>query len=177
MKKAIIIIVAVIMAFGVGISLMPSSVGASASSEATEKALCDAEKARGVNADWNPTTKHCDRPDSTNPENMISTILNILFFVLGIASIVMIIYGGIQFISSRGDPKKVSTAKSTVMYAIIGLIVAILALAITNWVMSVLTGSGGGNSASNSAASEYDGDSTGCQSHGYSYDHGTGHCN
>ena len=46
----------------------------------------------------------------------------------------MIIYGGIQYTTSAGDSGKVTNAKNTILYAIVGLIVSILAYAIVNFV-------------------------------------------
>ena len=53
----------------------------------------------------------------------------------------MMIYGGIRYVLSGGDNNKVKDAKNTILYAIVGLIVAILGYAIVSWVVSVV-GSG-----------------------------------
>jgi hypothetical protein len=50
----------------------------------------------------------------------------------------MIIYGGIQYVISVGDSGKVAKAKNTIIYAVVGLIVAILSYAIVNFVISQL---------------------------------------
>jgi hypothetical protein len=57
--------------------------------------------------------------------------------VIGVVSVVMLIYGGIQYSMSGGDVGKLTQAKSTITYAIIGLIVAALAFAIVNFVIGV----------------------------------------
>jgi hypothetical protein len=57
----------------------------------------------------------------------------------------MLIYGGIRYVVSGGDSNRVKDAKNTVLYAIIGLVVAILGYAIVQWVISVVgAGAGGG---------------------------------
>ena len=53
----------------------------------------------------------------------------------------MLIIGGIRYVTSGGDAKKVTDAKNTVLYAIIGLIISVLAYAIVNFVMSTLPSS------------------------------------
>ena len=53
----------------------------------------------------------------------------------------MLIFGGIRYVVSGGDSKKVTDAKNTIMYAIIGLIIAILSYAIVNFVISAVGGS------------------------------------
>ena len=52
----------------------------------------------------------------------------------------MLIYGGLRYVISGGDSKKVTDAKNTIMYAIIGLIIAILAYAIVNFVINAVGG-------------------------------------
>ncbi|MDO4271390.1 MAG: hypothetical protein Q4C83_00160 [Candidatus Saccharibacteria bacterium] len=73
---------------------------------------------------------------------IIPRVINLMLFIVGVLAIFMIIYGGIRYVLSGGDNSKVKDAKNTILYAIVGLIVAILGYAIVNWVVSVI-GSGG----------------------------------
>ena len=50
----------------------------------------------------------------------------------------MIIWGGLRYATSAGDPAKVTAAKNTIMYAIIGLIIAFLAFAVVNWLLGAV---------------------------------------
>ena len=50
----------------------------------------------------------------------------------------MIIFGGIRYTTSNGDTKKVTDAKNTIMYAVVGLVVAIVAYALVAWIVSSL---------------------------------------
>ena len=59
-------------------------------------------------------------------------------FIVGIIAVIMLIIGGIKYVVSGGDSKKVTDAKNTVLYAIIGLVIAFLAFAIVNFVISAL---------------------------------------
>jgi hypothetical protein len=68
-------------------------------------------------------------------DSQISTAINMLLWVVGASSVIMIIYGAIRFITSAGNPEKVKAAKNTIMYAVIGLAVALLAWAIVNFVV------------------------------------------
>ena len=72
---------------------------------------------------------------------VFTRITNTILFAVGIISVVMLIYGGLRYIISGGDSKKVTDAKNTIMYAIIGLIIAILSYAIVNFVISAVGGS------------------------------------
>lgn len=67
---------------------------------------------------------------------LVKNIVNIILWVVGILSVVMLIWGGIRYITSAGDTNKVTSAKNTIMYAVIGLVIAILAYAITNFVIT-----------------------------------------
>ena len=73
---------------------------------------------------------------------IIPRLINLMLFVVGILAIVMLIFGGIRYVISGGDAGRVKDAKNTILYAIVGLIVAILGYAIVNWVIGVV-GSGG----------------------------------
>lgn len=75
------------------------------------------------------------QPDRTL-EQYVETIINALLFVIGAVSVIMIIIGGIRYTTSNGDPAKVKASKDTILYAIIGVIVAILAFAIVKWVVA-----------------------------------------
>ena len=67
-------------------------------------------------------------------------ITNVVLLAVGIISVVMLIYGGLRYILSGGDAKKVTDAKNTILYAIIGLIISLLAYAIVNFVLNSVIG-------------------------------------
>ena len=68
-------------------------------------------------------------------------ITNVILYIVGIIAVIMLIIGGIKYVVSGGDAKKVTDAKNTVLYAIIGLVVCFLAFAIVNFVISALPSS------------------------------------
>ena len=72
------------------------------------------------------------------------TITNVLLFVLGAISVIMIIIGGLRYVVSGGNSAAVTAAKNTILYAIVGVIVALLAYAIINFVLDSFTGGAGG---------------------------------
>ena len=67
---------------------------------------------------------------------LITSVINVMLFIIGVLSVIMIVYGGILYVISAGDSGRVSKAKNTIMYAIVGLIVALLAYAIVNFVIT-----------------------------------------
>ena len=83
------------------------------------------------------STGNCAATDRTTQLNsLIHTIVNIFSLIIGVVAVIMIIIGGFQYISSGGDSNKISTAKNTIMYAIIGLIIVALAQFIVQFVLS-----------------------------------------
>jgi hypothetical protein len=76
---------------------------------------------------------------------IFTTITNTLLFVVGAVSVIMVIIGGLRYITSGGNNANVATAKNTILYAIIGIVIALFAYAIVNFVLSSFaTGAAGG---------------------------------
>ena len=65
----------------------------------------------------------------------ITAILNAIIGALGIVAVVVIIIGGVTYMTSSGDAGKVKKAKDTILYGVIGLVVCALAAAIVNFVI------------------------------------------
>lgn len=76
--------------------------------------------------------------DSRSAGDLAKDFVNIMLFAVGILAVIMIIWGGIRYVLSGGDSGAVSSAKKTILYAVVGLIVAILAYAIVNFVITTI---------------------------------------
>jgi uncharacterized membrane protein len=75
-------------------------------------------------------------PDTLDgSDGIFKTIVNILLFIIGAIAVIMLIIGGIRYTISGGDSSAVTGAKNTILYAIIGIVVALLAYAIVNFVI------------------------------------------
>lgn len=74
--------------------------------------------------------------NSTNLNTFIERIINAVLFLLGAIAVLMIIIGGFRYVMSNGDPSAAKSAKDTILYAVIGLIVAIIAYAVVRWVIT-----------------------------------------
>ena len=126
MKKIIkLFLPLVICALLIGVSLATST-GAFATTlrEGAEAARCD------------------ECPENLFGEDgVFKQITNVVLYIVGVIAVIMLIIGGIKYVVSGGDAKKVTDAKNTVLYAIIGLIVAFLAFAIVNFVITALPSS------------------------------------
>ena len=66
----------------------------------------------------------------------VTGILNAVIGVLSFVCVVVIIIGGVTYMTSSGDTTKVKKAKDTILYGVIGLVVCVLAFAIVNFVIS-----------------------------------------
>ncbi len=81
-----------------------------------------------------------ETPDTLfGADSIFTTVVNVLLFIIGAISVIMLIIGGIRYTLSGGDSGNVTAAKNTILYAIVGLLVAFFAYAIVNWVLGAVT--------------------------------------
>ena len=94
--------------------------------------------ANGINicSEENENSVYCKNKDSGGDQvgGIIKTIVEVLLMAVGAISIIMIVIGGILFALSSGDAQKAAKARSTILYAVVGLIVSIFASAIVKFV-------------------------------------------
>ena len=122
--KRIVKLLLPILIVGIIIVLGAGSVSALTLQEGAEAARCD-----GCPADLFGDT------------GVFKQVTNVILYIVSIIAVIMLIIGGIKYVVSGGDSKKVTDAKNTVLYAIIGLVIAFLAFAIVNFVISALPSS------------------------------------
>ena len=81
-------------------------------------------------------------PGANNPNlastSELHTILSIVFGIVGALSLLVITISGLRYVISAGDPKRTAQAKEGIIYAIVGLVVAISAEAIVTFVVGGL---------------------------------------
>lgn len=122
MKKFTQIITGLLVAAGLGVAVLPASAGAI---DVFNQA-CNGNQSNPV----------CQSTRNTNTGGVVQSAINILLYVAGVAAVIVIIIGGIMYIVSHGDASRIKAAKDTILYAVVGLVVAILAYAIVNFVLS-----------------------------------------
>ncbi|HSX36627.1 MAG TPA: hypothetical protein VLG13_00695 [Patescibacteria group bacterium] len=66
----------------------------------------------------------CSNSGESSIKHLVSTVVNILSLIVGIASVIVIIIAGLNFITAGGDSNKVASARSTLIYALVGLVIA-----------------------------------------------------
>lgn len=74
--------------------------------------------------------------DDRDLMSILNLIINVALGVIGFTAVVMIIMGGVQYTTSSGDAAKVTKAKNTIMYGVVGLVIALLAFAIVNFILT-----------------------------------------
>ncbi len=100
----------------------------------------------GANCDVNGGIKagiDCANPGTTSKGlfaagGIFSTIANTLIFIVGAVSVIMLIIGGLRYVLSGGESSAVKGAKDTILYSIIGIIVAVLSYAAVSFVLTRL---------------------------------------
>lgn len=86
---------------------------------------------------------------------VFAKITNVMLFVIGAISVIMIIIGGLRYVLSGGDSANVSAAKNTILYAIVGIIVALLAYAAVNFITGTFVEGGVFNSGGGGGATSF----------------------
>lgn len=78
-----------------------------------------------------------EQPEEIAGDNgMFKKITDVLLFIVGAVAVIMLIVGGIRYVTSGGNQQAVSDAKNTILYAIVGIVVVLLAYAVVNFVVS-----------------------------------------
>lgn len=75
-------------------------------------------------------------PEVAADQSTLGTILNFIWKVLGILSVIFVAIGGLKYTLSAGDSNQVNSAKNTILYAVIGLVISLSVFLIVNFVLS-----------------------------------------
>jgi hypothetical protein len=133
--------------FGAIVSLAPSLIVSGVALAVTPEVVSGgitsgAEQSRGT-----------DIPaDLFGVSGIFTQVTNILLFLIGVLSVIILIFGGLRYVISGGNSSAVTAAKNTILYAIVGLIVAILAYAIVNFVINTFVPTNGVGGSSGGAS-------------------------
>ncbi len=103
-------------------------VAAPAMAASPEQSACE-----GSGGSWSGST--CSQGTRT-VAGTIKSVGNIIIFITGAISVLMIIIGGLRYTISNGDQGALTSAKNTILYAVVGLIVSVMAYAIVNFVLT-----------------------------------------
>lgn len=142
MKKLLQKISLLVTVFGFGLvtALTPVAVYAQSSTSSTGPNIQQGLE----NGSCLNTQGGCDVGSGEESVNkIITTVINIFSLVVGVVSVIMIIIGGLKYITSGGDSNNVSGAKNTILYAIVGLVIVALAQIIVKFVLNRVTNPSG----------------------------------
>lgn len=130
-KKIKTIMIALVLSLGIS---APLALAGTASAQIQES-LCS-----GINLGDAGSTQNCTEDTGGSTINsIVEDVVNFLSWIVGVISVIMIIVGGFRYITSGGDSTKVTSAKNTIIYALIGLILVALAQFIVNFVIARVT--------------------------------------
>ena len=97
----------------------------------------------GANLQFSIPEEGCETGDANDAaeqvDQIVKQIINILSLVVGVVAVIMIIFGGLRYITSGGDTGNVTSAKNTILYAVVGLIVVALAQVVVRFVVDRAT--------------------------------------
>lgn len=122
----------IVAAFSV-VALTPLAVSGIANAQVNiEDGLCGGAQVQ------NPGTGNCSSTSASGQgvTDLATDVINLLSWVVGVISVIMIIVGGFRYITSGGASEKVTGAKNTIIYAVIGLVIVALAQFIVNFVLA-----------------------------------------
>lgn len=117
-----------------GVLAMPGAVHAEGDDALVADVTCPAGSKRGTAPTYADCNLPADLPTKDVPTTA-QTIINVLVSVVGIVAVAVIVIGGILYVTSTGDAAKAKRAQNTILYGVVGLVVAILAYAIVNFVL------------------------------------------
>jgi len=128
-----------LLSLSVAIALMlPIAIPVSSfAAEGIQQNLC-AGANLNVNTDCN-SGGITDAQAQDKINDIIRTVINMFSLVVGVVSVIMIIIGGLKYITSGGDSGNVSGAKNTILYAVIGIVIVALAQFIVRFVLTKIT--------------------------------------
>lgn len=94
----------------------------------------------------------CSKTNSDKLPNVIINIINAVIGISGLIAVVFIVIGGVNYMTSTGDPSKIKKAKDTILYAIIGLVICALSFAIVNWAVGAINNTSSGSGSENNSS-------------------------
>lgn len=80
----------------------------------------------------------CSGTSSSTVTTIVVNVINAVIGIAGLIAVVYVVVGGVQYMTSTGDPGKVEKARKTIIYAVIGMIICVLSFAIVNFVIKKL---------------------------------------
>ncbi len=128
--KHILLAILMVVSFSGGTIALSGVAAADASTDAARQQAC-----LGAGGTWSGGTCTHTGPDLNK---IIKAVVNLLSVIVGILAVIMIMVGGFRYVTSGGDSSSLSSAKNTIIYAVIGLVIVALAQVLVHFVLDTL---------------------------------------
>ena len=132
MKKPVILLVVFL---GVGLLVFACAYG---TAKASPQIFADSKSAVCEGATM-VAGGDCDNTTGNSVANLVQSIITFFAWVLGILSVIYIMYGGFKYVTAGGDSGKVTSARNAILFALIGLVIAALAQTVVKYVIGLFT--------------------------------------
>ncbi len=118
-----------------------STFGGMLALSAPASALFEGTKDQACNGAALQSSGGCSNVDSqaSRVSDTLKIVLNILSFVVGVVAVIMLIIGGIRFVTSQGEGSSTALARNTIIYALVGIVVAVMAQFLVQFVIGRAT--------------------------------------
>ena len=136
--KTLILSLSLVFAFAAPVALPAIASATAAAGADVQNSVCTGANTLQIDQ----TTQTCATAtgdQTTTVNSLLTKIINIFSVIVGVVAVVMIIVGGFRYITSGGKDEGVKTAKNTILYALIGLVVVALAQIIVKFVLNKAT--------------------------------------
>jgi len=130
MNKIKLFVLSLVTALSTGAVMAPLTARVAAASDAS-KAICNGSQL-SLDSDAACDTK----AGATKVSSTVKTVIQIFQTIVGLISVIMIIFGGLKYITSGGNDGSVKGAKNTILYAVIGLVIVAIAQFIVAFVLN-----------------------------------------
>ena len=120
-------------------AVVPLAVPAVVYADTVQDGVCSGASSLKISTDATSANCSTDNTATDKVNGTITTVINVFSTLVGVIAVIMIIYGGMRYITSGGDSGKITSAKNTIIYALIGLVVVALAQFIVKFVLNKVT--------------------------------------
>ncbi len=137
-KKLVLSLQALALAFSFG-AVSVATVAVTSAPAYANQALCsDPSSADPLTAGASCAQANGTKDNLFAPNGIFQVVANTLIFLVGAVAVIFLIIGGLRYVISQGESKNIESAKNTILYAIVGIVVAVISFALVQFVISAL---------------------------------------
>lgn len=122
--------------YALALTVVPGAMMLTASPAFAQNSEIQESLCSGANLEAPGSTTACATDTGTGVNGIVNTVITVFSWVVGVVSVIMIIVGGFKYVTSGGESSGVTSAKNTILYAIVGLIIVAIAQVVVKFVLS-----------------------------------------